>query len=113
MHHCIGDKQLEMKEDLSGSFINPFDDEMVSEIHEIEDDMRDAGIDEIKIERAVKDIGGPGFWCHKYHDIYMRNEGTCGRFCNGYKPRNGISGICKHWGHTFVGTGEMITYSIK
>lgn len=29
------------------------------------------------------------------------NQRACGKECNGYEPRNGKNGICKHWRYTY------------
>lgn len=35
-------------------------------------------------------------------------KGDCGKFCNGYSPRNGKSGNCKHNGLVYDAIGDAI-----
>ena len=36
-------------------------------------------------------------------------KGNCGRDCSDYKPRNGKSGICRHYGRVYE-PGELVKF---
>lgn len=40
------------------------------------------------------------FFCRDTAEV--SEIGSCGRFCEGYAPRNGKSGICKHKGRLYT-----------
>ena len=40
-------------------------------------------------------FGTGTFWCAFEGEGFESSEGVCGLECNGYKPRNGISGRCR------------------
>lgn len=54
-------------------------------------------LDEIILFEAQRQYIGDVFWCKEYQTAGDKNEGTCGKFCEKYEPKNGISGCCKHY----------------
>lgn len=47
------------------------------------------------------------FWCREHGGVGDKGEGTCGKDCEFYAPRNGISGCCKHYSTTFYERTEI------
>jgi len=71
--------------------------------------MEEYNLTEIKVFLAVKDtIFTDYFWCKALADFGAKGEGTCGKVCKDYKPRNGKSGICCHYGFTYERGEELI-----
>ncbi|MGI9535131.1 MAG: hypothetical protein ACR2NW_09280 [Thermodesulfobacteriota bacterium] len=63
--------------------------------------------EEMMLYKAKKqDVEGM-FWCKEYEMPGEKNE-FCGRECQGYKPRNGKSGICTHYSTRFFEPSDEI-----
>lgn len=56
---------------------------------------------------AKREVGVDTFWCKEYQTGGHRRDG-CGKSCESYQPRNGKSGICKHWGFTYEPTKNEV-----
>jgi len=54
-------------------------------------------IPEIIVYKAIKEQNNDYFFCKKFQEIGEKN-GTCGKSCDGYKPRNKKSGCCEFVG---------------
>ena len=61
--------------------------------------MRANDLTEMKVFEAVRLRGTGYFYCKEQLDT--GEVGNCGKVCNDYKPRNGIKGICKHYGFVY------------
>ena len=55
-----------------------------------------------------KRMKGTGFVFCKYHQ-QTGDAGSCGSNCDQYKPNNGKSGRCKHYGYIYEETGTKYT----
>lgn len=73
------------------------------------EEMVELGIDERDVHPAGQ-IDKDFFWCKDDGGLYERHSGylseswldkPCGKGCSAYDPRNGKSGICKHWRHVY------------
>jgi len=53
--------------------------------------------EEMKLYKAVRSYVPGWFWCHFFGAVGDKSEGTCGKLCDGYAPRNKKSGCCKHY----------------
>lgn len=53
-------------------------------------------LDSITIYPAIRTTVPNVFWCNKYELVGDKSEGSCGKECQGYKPKNGKSGCCIH-----------------
>lgn len=73
---------------------------------------KEAGLKEIKLYEPVRDKNSDAFGCAKYWFVGLKGEDNCGKICEGYEPRNGKSGICKHHRYTYE-KGEAIIIKIK
>ncbi|MEL6673557.1 MAG: hypothetical protein AAFR61_15240 [Bacteroidota bacterium] len=87
-------------------YVNPFNDSLVIPQDTLLELMKNEGEVQIEAQRASREIGGPAFWCMQLESVIDRKEKTCGKHCASYQPRNGKCGICSHWSHVFVRTGE-------
>lgn len=76
--------------------------------------MKEFEIEEIVLYPAKRDLSGPGFFCQKYNEVGERGKDSgCGKLCDGYAPRNGKNGICKHWRHCYEAIDEPITVKLS
>jgi len=59
--------------------------------------MQENGLTELTVYPAVK-VKDSGYFFCSAPEVYCVGEknGTCGKFCPMYVPRNGIKGICTH-----------------
>ena len=60
-------------------------------------------LEEMELLELERDIGGE-MWCEEREDFI--EKGDCDRWCNHYKPCNGISGRCKNLKNGFILTGR-------
>jgi hypothetical protein len=54
-------------------------------------------ITEIEVFEAIPERIEDVFWCTAHGSFGTKAEKECGRNCDNYKPRNKISGICRHY----------------
>lgn len=69
--------------------------------------MYENGINELKLYEAKREVNSPYFFCKLYERVGEKSESECGKMCEGYKPRNGVSGCCKHIGFTYEQTDNI------
>lgn len=74
--------------------------------------MEETGISEMDLWLAERVTNSPYFYCQHYGEVGERSEGSCGKICKGYKPRNGKSGICKNYGYTYEQTDRCFTLKL-
>lgn len=79
-------------------------DEYCYKLKDYIDYMRSENVIEMKLCEAkrVKDL--PFFFCKYYDQVGEKN--SCSKFCNGYKPRNDKTGVCKHYGYVYEPTNN-------
>lgn len=75
-------------------------------------DMVENEIEEMEVILAKRETDVPYFYCRYYCEVGDKNEGGCGRMCKGYQPKNGKSGVCKHYGHTYEPTDICFTLKL-
>lgn len=90
-----------------------FDPEFCYPLEDIKDAMRFHEREVAVLTEAKRDVGGDHFFCKEHRECWERIRFTCGSHCKAYTPRNGRSGICKHWGHTFSPTDKTTTVKIE
>jgi hypothetical protein len=56
-------------------------------------------VKEVKLHPAIPEKIGDVFWCREYEAFYDIEDKPCGKWCDGYKPRNGKSGCCVNLSH--------------
>ena len=81
------------------------DDENCYNIQHHIDYMKENEIKEMKVFEAKPEHGTGMFFCKEYSEVGEVN-GTCGKMCDKYMPRNGKSGICKYHGFVFEQTDK-------
>lgn len=77
------------------------------------DYMIENGITEMDLWLAEREINAPYFFCKNFEECGDKSEGGCGKLCDGYKPRNGKSGVCKHYGYTYEQTDRCFTLKLS
>lgn len=70
--------------------------------------MKTYGLKTLEIFKAKRERCTDYFFCKKYDSI-SEKQNSCGRFCEGYKPRNGKAGICTHYGYVYEQTEKSVT----
>ena len=86
-------------------YFHELDDECCYHLDSILDYMKENEISELKIFEAKRETGSDYFYC-KYYDCAAEKNGECGKMCDGYQPRNGKSGICRHTGYCYEQTDK-------
>ena len=89
------------------------DDETCYTLQSQIDYMIDNGITEMDLWLAERETNAPCFFCKHFGECGYKSEGGCGKRCDGYKPRNGKSGVCKHYGYTYEQTDRCFTLKLS
>lgn len=55
----------------------------------------------IYLKEAKRDFKSGIMWCSIEGDFIEKGDGTCGKHCQSYEPRNGKSGRCRRLDNTF------------
>jgi len=69
--------------------------------------MKEFDLKEMELFEAKREIGSEYFFCKEYQEVGETRE-SCGKSCEGYKPNNGKSGRCKHYGYVYEATDTKI-----
>lgn len=77
------------------------------------DYMIENGITEMKLFLAERETKSPYFFCKHFGECGDKSECTCGKICDGYKPKNGKSGVCKHYGYTYEQTDRCFILKLS
>lgn len=88
------------------------DDENCYDLDEHLDYMVENCISEMDVFEAKIEHGTGYFFCIEFQEVGEVNA-TCGRMCGKYIPRNGKSGICKHYGFVYEQTDKKQTLKIE
>ena len=70
--------------------------------------MTENDIKEMDVYLAERETKSDYFYCKHFQEIGERGYGECGNFCKAYTPRNGKSGVCKHFGYTYEQTETLV-----
>jgi TPP-dependent pyruvate/acetoin dehydrogenase alpha subunit len=70
--------------------------------------MQEAGIEQMKVTRAEKSHNKDDFFCSEFREFGSKSLGGCGKICEGYQPRNGKRGMCKHQRPTYEPSNETL-----
>jgi len=97
-------------------FINYMDDHdedfYCMPISAVKAEMKERGlIEAVLTEAKLMKANGEYLFCLDVSD--WSESGNCGRICDGYAPRNGKNGICKHYRQGYEPTGITRTIKIK
>jgi hypothetical protein len=66
------------------------------------------GEEKIILQIAKIDYGNGYGWCLAEGEPIEQGDGTCGKVCDGYKPRNKVSGRCIHHRNTYSPSGGKL-----
>jgi hypothetical protein len=91
-------------------YFSEFDQTFAYELYIALDEMKKRGLSECKVYPAILVNNVDHFYC-KAFDLVLDKFPVghfCGEKCDEYKPRNGKSGCCKHWGFCYTPGDEMI-----
>ena len=70
------------------------------------------GLTQIEVYKAEKEKVPGVAWCKEFRNLVEKNDvffsywNFCGKQCEKYAPRNGVSGCCKHYTKTLYEKGE-------
>ena len=84
------------------------DDEMCYSMNYFKELMEYEGFDEIELIKAKRYYGEDYFWCKEFYTFEERSDNDCGKWSDGYAPRNGKSGCCKHYSLIFYEPSDKI-----
>ena len=73
--------------------------------------MKDNDLKEMDVFEAKVDRGSGYFFCKEHYEIGEVGE-SCGKFCQQYKPLNGKSGRCTHYGNVYDQTDKVLKLKI-
>jgi hypothetical protein len=71
------------------------------------------GVTEMEVFKAIPDKEKGIFWCKHENSCGDSTEGTCGKNCEFYVPRNGKSGCCKDYTNIIYIWGEKVTLKLN
>ena len=63
---------------------------------------------DIELYEAAPDYGTDYFYCSEYGVVGDKTGSDCGKSCEGYSPRNGKNGRCKHSKSCYTATDKKI-----
>jgi len=81
-------------------------------LEHIKDIMRSNRVKSMDVFEAVPERNTGMFWCVHFAEIGESGNGTCGKVCKSYIPRNGKSGRCVHHATPYT-KGNKVTITIK
>lgn len=93
-------------------YFSELEEEHCYELSYFYDLMEENNLKELKLKPAVPIHGEGLFWCKHYCEVGESNNGTCGKICPKYHPRNGKNGICKNWSYTYRPTTPEIKITL-
>jgi len=77
------------------------------------DYMIENGITEMDLYLAERETNSSYFFCKHFGECGDKSDDGCGKLCDGYKPRNGKSGVCQHYGYTYEQTDRCFTLKLS
>ena len=95
-------------------YFREYDDERCYLKKQIIEDMKEEGINELKIYKAKMVVGELVAYCSKLQDIIETDRGDCGKkWCEHYEPRNGKNGRCRFSNNCYEHTDEFEIIKLK
>jgi TPP-dependent pyruvate/acetoin dehydrogenase alpha subunit len=82
-------------------------------MQQIKDYMHATGIEQMTVTVAEKSHNKADFFCSEFRQFGSKSLGGCGRICEGYQPRNGKNGMCKHQRPTYEPSDETLILMVK
>lgn len=77
-----------------------------------EDCMREDNIGEMIVFEALPEREPGIFWCKEYLFCGDGTQEYCGKQCDEYEPRNGVSGCCKFHTTKFYTWGDKVIFTL-
>jgi len=95
-------------------YFSEYDDDNCYNLTYHREYMKDNLIDEMILIEAKRETGTGYFFCKEYGEISEVNGscGYCGMACSFYKPLNGKSGRCKHYGWCYEPTDNQFVLKV-
>lgn len=90
-------------------YFNQYEPELCYPMDHHIDYMKMEDLPKIIITEAKMDKGSGHFYCKEHNFVGDRSEGTCGKICPQYAPRNGKNGRCKFSYACYIPTDKKIT----
>ncbi|RKD96761.1 hypothetical protein [Marinifilum flexuosum] len=76
--------------------------------------MKQEGLEEIEVYKAVPDTEKGIFWCKAIQECGVDSSSSCGtKNCEDYEPRNGKNGCCKHYSTRVYRWGEAVKLTLN
>jgi hypothetical protein len=94
-------------------FCRNFDSETAYDLATLKGRAKRLYMNQITVTKAVPDPFKDHFYCKEFDYVGVKSDGECGKICDGYTPKNGKSGMCRHQAKCYEPTGEPITIKIK
>lgn len=69
------------------------------------------GLSEIELYEAIPDKTSGMFFCRYFNAV--GENGSCGKECMRYEPRNGKSGMCRHRSNKMFTYGDVVKFKVK
>lgn len=79
-------------------------------LEDIQNELRFEPGDKMEIWEAVKDVNREHRWCAEACEPILKGDGSCGKDCPWYDPRNGKNGCCKALRSCYVPGRKFILY---
>jgi len=89
-----------------------YNDDRAYTINHLLDYMKRHHIEKMDIFEAKRVIGSGYFYCKYYDEIGTSGESCGKKWCENYKPNNGINGRCRYYGYVYERTDVKITLEI-
>lgn len=89
-------------------FCYELNDERAFTVDYFIEEIKEQQLSELTLFEIVRETKIEYFFCKAIREVCSKPpEGDpCGKGCCNYKPRNGKSGICKHWGYCYTSGKE-------
>lgn len=88
------------------------DDDMCFDLETHYDYMEENKLTEMDVFEAKIERNSDYFFCTHFYEVGEKN-GTCGKMCKAYQPRNHKKGICKHHGNVYEQTDKKLTLKLE
>ena len=98
---------------MSRYYFREDDDERCYLKKDIIQDMKENGMELLKVFEAKIATGEDYAYCSKYQDAIEVRSGDCGKLCPDYQPRNGKNGRCRHSKNCYDPTDDFIILRVE
>jgi hypothetical protein len=92
-------------------YFSSTDDECCYPLSYHMDVANEGGLTEIELFEAVPEKVDGIFFCREINE--MGEDGSCGRICADYAPKNGKSGMCRHRHNRIYWHGNKSKFTVR